>query len=83
MSTENNENNENDDNEEIIQLLMERLTLGRKRYGHGMHVDEDPAKYGVESNDWELMALEEMLDGLIYTTAAIIRHMRKKQEMKK
>ena len=71
-----------DDNDEIMQLLMDRLALGRERYGHGMRVDENTTQYGVESNDWELMALEEMLDGLIYTTAAIIRHMRKKQQTK-
>lgn len=71
---------EGDDNDEIMRLLTERLALGRARYGHGMRVDEDPTQYGVGSNDWELMALEEMLDGLIYTTAAIIRHMRRKKE---
>jgi len=70
-----------DDNDEIMRLLSERLALGRQRYGHGMRVDEDPTQYGVASNDWELMALEELLDGLIYTTAGIIRHMRRKKKV--
>jgi hypothetical protein len=68
-----------DDNEEIMLLLNERLQLGRKRYGHGVVVDQDTRKFGTPDNDWELMALEELLDGLIYTTAAIIRHRRQKQ----
>jgi len=67
-----------DDNAEILELLKGRLELGRKRYGHGVMVDDDTTKYGTEEDDWELMALEEMLDGLIYTTAAIIRYRRKK-----
>ena len=67
-----------DDNEEIMQLLHERLQLGRKRYGHGVIVDQDTRKFGTPDNDWELMALEELLDGLVYTTAAIIRHRRQK-----
>ena len=72
-----------DDNKEIMKLLEERLKLGKERYGHGVIVDEDTSKYGTNENDWELMALEEMLDGLIYTTASIIRYRRqKKQETK-
>lgn len=58
---------------EIMRLLGTRLALGRERYGHGVIVDQDPSQYGVGGNNWELMALEELLDGLVYTTAAIIR----------
>jgi len=61
-----------DNNDEILELLKGRLTLGKKRYGHGIRVDED--------TDWELMALEEMLDGLIYTTASIIRYRNMKKK---
>jgi hypothetical protein len=71
-----------DDNDEILHLLKDRLALGRKRYGHGVRVDDDTRQFGTEDNDWELMALEEMLDGLIYTTASIIRYRRKKQSEK-
>ncbi len=67
-----------DDNDEIMKLLHARLDLGRNRYGHGVIVDDDTRKYGTQDNDWELMALEEMLDGLIYTTASIIRYRREK-----
>ncbi len=71
-----------DDNEEIIKLIKERMSLGKQRYGHGVIVDDDTTKYGTKSNDWELMALEEMLDGMIYSTAAIIRYKRKKLSQK-
>ncbi len=72
-----------DDNDEIMELLQARLKLGRERYGHGMIVDDDTKKYGTKDNDWELMALEEMLDGLIYTTASIIRFRRNKKRQDK
>lgn len=81
-----NKNNEefmlsvSDDNEEIMKLLEGRLKLGKERYGHGVIVDDDTSKYGTRENDWEEMALEEMLDGLIYTTAAIIRNRRRKRK---
>lgn len=67
-----------DDNEEILDLLKGRLALGRERYGHGVVVDQSTKDFGTEEDDWELMALEEMLDGLIYTTASIIRLRRRK-----
>lgn len=69
-----------DDNNEIMELLQARLNLGKERYGHGVRVNDDTRTFGTEENDWELMALEEMLDGLIYTTAAIIRLRRKKEK---
>ncbi len=68
-----------DDNDEIMKLLRERLELGKKRYGHGVKVDQNTQDFGTTEDDWELMALEEMLDGLIYTTASIIRYRRKKK----
>ena len=63
----------NDDNEEILNLLKDRLKLGHERYGHGVRVNDDTTQWGTQSNDWELMAIEEVLDGLIYSAAAIIR----------
>ena len=71
-----------DDNEEILELLQSRLALGRERYGHGVIVDQNTKDFGTKEDDWELMALEEMLDGLIYTTASIIR-LRRRKELEK
>ena len=67
-----------DDNSEILELLKQRMQLGIKKYGHGVRVDQNTRDFGTTEDDWELMALEEMLDGLIYTTASIIRYRRKK-----
>ena len=55
-----------DDNEELLDLIKSRLELGKTRYGHGVVVDQDTTEFGTEENDWQLMALEEMLDGLTY-----------------
>ena len=71
-------NNKNDDNEEILKLIKARMSLGKQRYGHGIIADDNTIEYGKKSNDWELMALEEMLDAMLYSTAAIIRYRRKK-----
>tara|TARA_Y100000389_G_scaffold201059_2_gene242878 strand:+ start:4329 stop:4550 length:222 start_codon:yes stop_codon:yes gene_type:complete len=67
-----------DDNKEIMELLKKRLDLGRERYGHGVRVDDDTREWGTEENSWELMMLEEALDGMIYSAAAMIRIIRKR-----
>lgn len=72
-----------DDNDEILRLLRARLNLGKDRYGHGMIVDDDTTKYGTLNNDWHLMAEEEILDGLIYAAASIIRYRRKQAMISK
>lgn len=69
-----------DDNKEIMELLETRLALGRKRYGHGMRVDDDTREWGTEEDSWELMMLEEALDGMIYSAAAMIRILRRRKE---
>ena len=63
-----------DDNERILSLLKGRLALGYKKYGHGVRIHEDTKEaYGMPTNDWLHMGLEELLDGIIYMTAAILR----------
>lgn len=69
-----------DDNKEIMELLEKRLALGRERYGHGVRVDDDTREWGTAENSWELMMLEEALDGMIYSAAAMIRILRKRKE---
>jgi hypothetical protein len=70
----------NDDNEEILDLLKKRLELGKNKYNHGVIINQDTTQFGTEENDWICMAEEEMLDGLIYITANMIRHRRKQKE---
>ena len=72
-----------DDNEEIMNMLKQRLELGQKRYGHGVRVNDDTTQWGTEENSWELMMLEEALDGMIYSAAAMIRLRRMKKQTKK
>jgi hypothetical protein len=62
-----------DMNEMIADFIIKRLKLGQDRYSHGIRIYDDTTKYGTEENDWLLMALEEMLDGIIYITAAHFR----------
>ena len=73
-----------DSNKEISTLLLERMKLGFERYGHGLRLHDDTRQWGTKENSWEEMALEEVLDGLIYTAAAILRlrDRRKKNEKK-
>lgn len=59
----------------LLQLVEERLSIGKERYGHGIQLNDDLTKYGVESSDWELMALEESLDGMVYCSAGIIKQL--------
>ena len=57
---------EHDDNAVIIDRIKARLDLGLGIYGHGVQVES--SEY-----DWMNMAEEEVLDGLIYATAAILK----------
>ena len=65
-----------------MKLLVDRMQLGRERYGHGLRIHDDTRQWGTKKDSWEEMALEEVLDGLIYTAAAIFRLKEKRQQMK-
>jgi len=49
----------------ILDELQRRLEKGRQTYGHGVRI-HDPY-------DWREMALEEVLDGMVYIAAALLR----------
>lgn len=49
----------------ILDELQRRLEKGRREYGHGVRI-HDPY-------DWRQMALEELLDAVIYLAAAVLR----------
>ena len=68
-----------DNNQEIMDLIIARLNLGRERYGHGVRVDDDTRQWGTKDNSWEEMAMEEILDCMIYSAASIIRIKKKRQ----
>jgi len=53
--------------------ILDRLALGRERYGHGVCVDHDTTTWGTKENSWMEMAREEFLDAVIYVIADYIR----------
>lgn len=68
-----------DDNDAILSLIKERMELGKKRYGHGVRVDDDTREWGTKEDSWAEMALEEALDGMIYLAASIHRILKSKK----
>ena len=73
------ETQKKDYNDDILKLLVDRMQLGRERYGHGLRIHDDTRQWGTKKNSWEEMALEEVLDGLIYTASAILRIQEKRE----
>ena len=53
--------------------ILERLKIGKERYGHGVIVDSDTREWGTPKNSWIDMAVEEFLDAVIYVIADYIR----------
>ena len=72
----------NDDNKEIINLITSRMEIGHERYGHGLRIGDNTTQWGTKEDSWEEMALEEILDGMVYTAAAILRLKQKRDEIK-
>tara|TARA_B100000900_G_scaffold367052_1_gene343315 strand:- start:1055 stop:1396 length:342 start_codon:yes stop_codon:yes gene_type:complete len=62
-----------DDNEEIIRLIVDRLELGKNRYKQGIRHTDDTRKFGCRDDSWLEMELEEVLDGMVYTAASLLR----------
>jgi hypothetical protein len=56
-----------------MNLITERMTFGKAKYGHGVRVTDDTTTWGTPVNSWMHMALEECLDGIIYVVADYIR----------
>ena len=62
----------------IIERVNARLEFGKNKYGHGIIIDDDTTKYASSwdessGRDWNVMCLEEMLDGIVYACASIIK----------
>jgi hypothetical protein len=51
-------------NEEFKSRLLARFEIGKRRYGHGMHV-----KSGL---DWEREMMEEIFDAVVYAAARVL-----------
>jgi len=54
--------------------IEKRLQFGKTKYGHGVRIDDDMAKYTRSEKDSFIdMQLEEILDGIIYTACSNLR----------
>jgi hypothetical protein len=60
-------------NNSLTDRIIERMELGRKRYGHGIRLNDDTRQWGTKKNSWMEMCEEEILDGIIYTIADHLR----------
>lgn len=56
-----------------LELINERLSIGRERYGHGVRPDDDTTQWGTKKNSWLEMCQEEIVDAIIYVCADYIR----------
>tara|TARA_R100001594_G_scaffold149124_1_gene206052 strand:+ start:583 stop:1008 length:426 start_codon:yes stop_codon:yes gene_type:complete len=57
------------DNNKIVELIKRRLNVGQKEYGHEIDVND--------GRDWLKESLEEQLDSIVYTAAALIQIQKK------
>tara|TARA_Y100001938_G_C7946828_1_gene357199 strand:+ start:121 stop:321 length:201 start_codon:yes stop_codon:yes gene_type:complete len=57
-------------NKKIVKLIEERLEKGKREYGDQI----DPH----DGRDWTQEALEEILDGMVYISTAILKLKNKK-----
>lgn len=60
--------------EQLLQRIQDRMKLGRERYGHGVRVSDDTRQWGTVRNSWAEMCEEEIIDGVIYISANMIRN---------
>ena len=68
-----NDRHAKDYNAEILEMIRERMDVGKKRYGHGLRINDDTRQWGTSEDSWTEMGLEEVLDLSIYLSAQILR----------
>ena len=61
-------------------MIRERMDVGKKRYGHGLRINDDTRQWGTNENSWTEMGLEEVLDLSIYLSAQILRIQERERE---
>jgi hypothetical protein len=57
----------------VLKRVCDRMELGRSRYGHGVRISDDTRQWGTQRNSWAEMCEEEIIDGLIYISAEMLR----------
>ena len=61
-------------NEKIIELIKERMDIGKREYGEQLDV--------FDGRNWEKETLEELLDACVYLASAILKLMLAKERNK-
>lgn len=61
-------------NDKIIELIKERLDIGKREYGEQLDV--------FDGRNWEKETLEELLDACVYLASAILKLMLAKERNK-
>lgn len=59
--------------EYVLKRIQDRMELGRSRYGHGVRISDDTRQWGTMRDSWAEMCEEEIIDGLIYISANLLR----------
>ena len=75
-----NDRHAKDYNAEILEMIQERMEVGKKRYGHGLRINDDTRQWGTGEDSWTEMGLEEVLDLSIYLSAQILRIQERERE---
>ena len=57
----------------VREAVIDRMKLGKMKYGHGVRIMDDTVTWGTVKNSWLEMASEELLDAIIYVIADYLR----------
>lgn len=64
--------------DQTLSLIKKRLDFGKQKYGHGVRIYDNTKQYASSWDEtsgasWNIMCLEEMLDGIVYAAASLIQ----------
>lgn len=57
----------------VREAVIDRMKMGKMKYGHGVRIMDDTVTWGTIKNSWLEMASEELLDAIIYVIADYLR----------
>ena len=57
----------------LREAVIDRMKMGKMKYGHGVRIMDDTVTWGTVKNSWLEMASEELLDAIIYVIADYLR----------
>jgi len=57
----------------VREAVIDRMKMGKMKYGHGVRIMDDTVTWGTVKNSWLEMASEELLDAIIYVIADYLR----------